>query len=107
MAWVRTTLVWGAMTTALGLAAVGCGHAVHARRGSTSGEVRVGGVLGLSDAHVLMAEHCGGRFRVVTDEEGLSLALRDADDGKPTVADLEVAGERLHYICTSRRADAR
>ncbi len=93
-----------AMVLAMAVGAVGCGAATHARRGALGGEVRVHGVLGVSDAHVLMAEHCNGRFRIVTEDEGREIALRDASVGKPTVVEMDVAGEALHYVCTSRPA---
>lgn len=93
------------MATALALGAMGCGaSATHARRGAIGGEVRVHGVLGLSDAHVLMAEHCHGRFRVVEEAEGRELAMRSSIAGKPAVAELVVEGDAVHYLCTSERA---
>ena len=93
-----------AMVLSMAVGAVGCGAATHARRGALGGEVRVHGVHGTSDAHVLMAEHCGGRFLVVTEEEGRAIAGRDAAAGKPTVAEVDIGGEAVHYLCASRPA---
>lgn len=93
------------MVAALACGAIGCGSsATHGRRGTVGGAVHVRGALGMPDAYVLMEEHCHGRFEVVSEEEGLALATRDAAAGKPTVAELEIDGERVHYVCTSRLA---
>lgn len=90
---------------ALAVVGVGCGGSsvAHVRRAGLGGEVRVRG-LGMAEAYVLMEEHCRGRFEIIDEAEGMAMAMRDAAEGKPSVAETTIEGESVHYVCTSRRA---
>lgn len=99
---METTKAFGVV---LGLAAVlstvGCGgSAVVVRRGRWSGELALQGPVteAFADAEVEMAEHCGGRARIVRDDEAGRI---EALDAAPRAASSPGA-ERVRYVCVTR-----
>src|SRR5262245_27519220 len=97
---LRAMAAAGMAAAALG--AAGCaGGITHARHGGHGGTLYGVSAWDLADAHILMAEHCQGRFHVVRDGEAAALrddAARATDGGAPAP---------IHYECADARTARR
>jgi hypothetical protein len=99
-----------AMVAVAAMSAIGCAGSAHVvRRGSFSGELALtGGRHARMDAaQMAMLEHCGGRARVVSGDEALSIAATDPGIAKTAGEIVQVDGERLHYVCITLASSAR
>ncbi len=89
---------------------IGCGGSAHVvRRGSYSGELALTGPTHarMDAAQLAMLDHCAGRVRFVTGDEASAMAAIDPGVAKADASAVTIEGERLHYVCVTREADAR
>jgi hypothetical protein len=102
--WMLVTMV------AMAMGAMGCAGSAHVvRRGAYSGELALtgGSHASMDAAQMAMLEHCGGRVRIVSEDEARTFAAVDPSIAKSEGASVAIEGERLHYVCVSLASAAR